>query len=385
MPTLGWIQETAIDRYLERGGLDHTCDPAPVVYTCPYCNSQCESKTELSLHISISHPIERPLLLINGQHALSEQSILNPLKHEEIETIHAQELRMAKNNGQKIECSLEELKDELTSNKTGYFEVELLNGRPGQELTVKSRYLFRISIPDEQSLAKIDEHFIRHLAVDGVTMGDVRRFADNCSLMEDALQYTDALAGYVTAVLVKDQRRGTGATLPLAKYKPKMQRSLFLLQGSGRPIARVICASVRFNLNDFGRDIPTSGSVVLDAANEFFSSIAQQRSQASGHGSTGKPIEIQRPICPIDNDSFEILELFRLICACGADAAHKNRVFEAAARRSLVETDFSKLAALAAYFSLQLGESEPARTILENISNDPVFGDWAQFHLEKAK
>ncbi len=84
MPTVGWIQETAVDRYWERGGLGDQYPPTPMIHYCAYCTRQFESTKELSTHISVDHPVERPVIFIGNRAALSEQTIRTPLSKNDL-------------------------------------------------------------------------------------------------------------------------------------------------------------------------------------------------------------------------------------------------------------------------------------------------------------
>src|SRR5436309_1212472 len=65
MPTLGWILETAEERFYERGG-DGMASHVPAKVKCPICDAEFDDLLALSWHVSDLHPLERPLLLIGG-------------------------------------------------------------------------------------------------------------------------------------------------------------------------------------------------------------------------------------------------------------------------------------------------------------------------------
>ena len=84
MPTVGWIQETVEDRYWERGGLADQYPPIPKIHYCPYCDNHYDTTGDLSTHISVDHPIERPVIFLGNRTALSEQTIRSPISKKEI-------------------------------------------------------------------------------------------------------------------------------------------------------------------------------------------------------------------------------------------------------------------------------------------------------------
>src|SRR5262245_3084008 len=64
MPTLGWILETAEDRFYERGGDEIAREPAKL--PCPICGATFDDALGVSWHVNEAHPLERPMLLVEG-------------------------------------------------------------------------------------------------------------------------------------------------------------------------------------------------------------------------------------------------------------------------------------------------------------------------------
>lgn len=382
MPTVGWIQETAIDRYWERGDLREQYPPTPKIFYCPYCTRHFESNGKFSTHISVDHPIERPLLLIHSRVAHSEQTVRSLLSRDAIEVTHVNRIRVSKDGEGSRECSPDELRMRISGNENGYYSITLSNSDADKERTVEANYIVRIKIVDEAELDRVDEHFIRALAIDDPTMGNVRRFSDACAKYSDADEYASALAVYVTSVLIKDQNENTRVSLPLFNYKEKMQQALETLHDFDRPIPRAICASIKFNLNDFRNPPLASGAVILDAANKFFAAVARGGTARLTSRTKMPDGAIELAACPIDRDSYDLLGMYRRLCGGNASRSLIAELSGPAIRRTLSDYDLSKLRVLTALAAIQADDAVAREPILEELINDPVFGNWAASQLE---
>ncbi len=381
MPTVGWIQETAIDRYWERGGLGEQYPTRPTIHYCPYCDEHYETIGELSTHISVEHPIERPVIFIGNRTAYSEQTIRYPIRKNDIDLTNVRRIRVSKDGGEYREMGAAALKEILANGRNAHYSINLINSGPDNERSVEANYILRIKIADKAELEAVDENFIRMLAIDDVKMGDVRRFSDACSRYLGADEYASALAVYVTGVLIKDQNESSGVSLPLSAYKDKMQQALDTLHDFDRPVSRAICAAIKFNLNDFRNPPLPCGAELLDAANAMFSAVARCIPvDLSKHGATREGVR-ELPACPIDRDSFDLLTIFDKTCNGENEDAHVAELFASASNRKLSYYDLSKLRVITA-LAASNSENHVLKTTLEDLVNDPVFGGWAESQLE---
>lgn len=381
MPTVGWIQETTIDRYWERGGLGEQYPPTPRVHYCPYCTGQFESTQALSTHISVDHPIERPVMFINNRAALSEQTIRAPIHKDDIELTHVTQIRVSKDGGRKVGSVSDELKTVLAASTTGHYSITLSNSDPKNKRAVEANYVVRIKIATQSDLDAIDEHFIRMLAVDDVRMSDLRRFSDTCASYPGADEYASALGVYVTGVLIKDQNAASGVSRPLSDYKDKMQQALETLHDFDRPVARAICASIKFNLNDFRTPPLPSGAELLDAANELFSGAVRGLAVQPTYTDDSLTGQLELPACPIDRDSYDLLGVLRKVLTDNVDASLVGELSASAVGRRLSDYDISKLRVLGALAAIQAEDTQALGPILQDLANDPVFGRWAEAQL----
>ena len=76
MPTVGWILETANDRYWEaRSKTAVGFRSPPPMYACSRCSKKFPSADELRRHFHVSHPLELPVLYLRGEPLLQDSVI----------------------------------------------------------------------------------------------------------------------------------------------------------------------------------------------------------------------------------------------------------------------------------------------------------------------
>lgn len=383
MPTVGWIQETAIDRYWERGEIG-TQFSALERHCCPYCTREFQSTGELGAHISVEHPVERPLMFLNGREALSEQTIRMPLRSSDIEFANVVSLRVSRNGGQVEIWAPSRLKRHLMSRDPAHYAITLTNKDPGDtRKPVDASYVVRIKVADETQVASVDENFIRILAIDDVRMSDIRRFAEACARFRDADEYASALAVYATGVLIKDQIESTGVTRPFSEYKEKMQQALDVLRAYARPVPAAICAAIRLNLNDFGTPPIPCGVEGLDRTNEFFWRVGRGGPDQHPERFVAKAGTGKRPLCPVDRATYELLHTYGQVATRLATGRPFDDLERGYSSGLLADYDRRKFNALFAAASLCTGKKMDALPLLKDLANDPVFGSWAEQRLKR--
>jgi hypothetical protein len=381
MPTVGWIQETAIDRYWERGGDGVAYTITPTTYSCPFCATIFETAVARATHISVHHPLERPVLFIRSRAVESEFAVRTSLRVQDVSCANCQAVNLVL-DGQSVPGLEPKLfTQQLTSRKQGFYEVTLENRRTIDGARSRAKYLIRVAIPKESSLSSIDGAFVRHLAIDHLGMTSVRRFGEACARITDAVDYLDALANYAIGVLIKDQDTASGATLPFAAFLDKFQAAIVILSDYPRPVAQTVAACIRFNLNDFSKFYSPTGVELLDEAMAVLrhlagASMAPPRTDKKTHG------KIILPACPIDRRTNELLALFaesRSAPRLSVETVHKfESVIEAGTTSDL---DRVKHQAILADAALRCGDVDSARLPLRALANDHSFGPWASSQL----
>ena len=276
MPTVGWIRETDEDRYWEARAADLNL-AAPARFECPFCSNVFDSEPDRATHISSVHPIERPVLFVNGQTAPSNISVRSLLNPSQISIANCTGISVVKDGAEHRYRSQKRFAVDLSSERRAFYQVTLENARVTDGARTAAKYRVRVAIANETTLNAIDAEFLRHIATDDLSTSGVRRFADLCSDFPDGGDYYDALADYAFGVLAKDQAGGT--TLKFERFRDKFSHALVVLSDYSRPVAQAVCASVRFNLNDFAHLHPLSGVQLLDSAIDFFTGLCADRHQ----------------------------------------------------------------------------------------------------------
>jgi len=376
MPTVGWIRETDEDRYWEARAADLN-SATPARFECPFCSDVFKSELDRATHISSAHPIERPVLFLNGQNAPSKFSLRTVLTPSQISIANCTGISVVKNGAERRYQSQKRFAADLLGERRGLYQVTLENSRIADGARTAAKYRVHVAIANETSLNTIDEEFLRYIATDDLRTSGVRRFADFCEVFPDAEDYYDALAEYAFGVLAKDQTGGT--TLTFKQFTDKFSYALAVLSDYSRPVAQAICASVRFNLNDFAHLHPPSGVALLDSAIDFFSGLCancQQRIHFAP-SRAGKKLTL----CPIDGVTEEILEAFSLLRG-KFDSSKVDGLASKIDRGTLSEFDRAKLRAIVSALYLRTKHKTLAKRNLRALEHDQMLGAWAATELE---
>jgi hypothetical protein len=115
--------------------------------------------------------------------------------------------------------------------------------------------------------------FIHTFNSEDVSLEKVGSFYE-ITRQEAASEYAEALADYVRAALIKDGDKRTGVSSRLHHYHDIQNRALGILQSFDRPVANLLCALMRFGLNDFSRWQEKTGVAKLDEANATLGPLA---------------------------------------------------------------------------------------------------------------
>jgi hypothetical protein len=381
MPTLNWILETAEERFYERGGDE--IERSPSRLPCPMCDIEFADPVALSWHVSDAHPLERPLLLVDGNPAPSSAVYSRPLDPTAILCANTTSIRVTCNGQALADPRPSDLAARLASERQAVFQIELENSRAEDDAKIKASYAISTSVPDPQELEAVDRLFADHLVVENPTLSEIRTFADAAARYSSADRYSDGLAAYVLGVLVKEGDAGGGATLPFDAFQAKMQRALAeLAPHRDRPIAQAVCATVQLNVNDVREPIPLAGDPALVGTLTWLQRLA------NGDLATPDPSLLDGnsliPVCPIDRDTHLVLRAYEDLRVRGV-APNSTTVREYAARAedsTLSAFDRTKLHAMLAAHLLVAGDDSGADPHLNALIHDPVFGGWAQSNLD---
>lgn len=382
MPTVGWIYEDSVERFLAGTTLvpDPT-GPLPERFNCPFCAASFESAKLRSNHLQATHVGQRPIILLHGREPTSHDTIRKMLPAGQIEFLNCTSIRRLR-SGDRGELLTPREATYLLSQSPRRIRLELLNNFEPSASPITQRYDLQFQVATTDQLDAVDRAFIQTLGRPDPKVSDVDNFLRRPESL-DASEYAQALAEYVIAVLVKDGDAKSGVRPQTRDYRPKLNSALRVLQWFDRPLSNLICGFIRLSSNDVGRSINVTGHVTLDAALCVLNDLSAGRSP---HLTVNVQLELDRgvPVCPIDNGTDRVIRrtrwlwnLHRLSSDVLAQLASELDL------EAIDPFDKIKLAALWAGRAVQLDHPKSAIKPLRELVGDPIFGQWARVKLEK--
>lgn len=167
-------------------------------------------------------------------------------------------------------------------------------------------------------------------------------------------------------------------TTPFFRYRDAYGAAQHVLADFRRPLAHLICAIIRFALNDFAHGEPPTRYWELDFTRALLNDPEQRRlptPPAAG--------DSRRAICPIDHGCGRVLHL----AAHLSSQTRWSRILSDECRRAAAsdvmdEMDRQKILAVWAVTAWRLGAREDAAEPLRQISAVHPFRRWAEPYLE---
>lgn len=239
MPTVGWIQETAIDLYWERG-LDNleSVKRTPPNFKCRHCNKIFKSKDARDWH-EIEHPIANPILLIKGNEVSnSTYKLTQKITPEDIECAFVNYFVI---NGIEVN-DINNVRQLLCQSQQQFFQIELC----GKEISKTIK--IDIQIPDQNKLIEVDKEFKRHFSSDNYKNTTITSFSESTEHLVGCEWYRDGLVKYIQGIMAKDQRT---ETIKFEDFSNRLNQSFSLLSVYNTPLAISICQLIKFIMNDF--------------------------------------------------------------------------------------------------------------------------------------
>lgn len=381
--TLGWIFEGDRDRFLS--ALDPTTPPGPALpsFQCPFCKECFPDREQLSSHVELVHVVNRPFVLIAGAEPGAEGVIRPRVATPSVETFNCTELA-AGFDGESIRpIRAAALARRLARVRRGTLRLRLTNLGDGLVQSVVQEYRLKVLAPDETDLADADGLFLKRLGAGGVNLENVGLFYET-TRDSIATEYAEALADYVRGVLLKDGDMQTGVSTHLHHYHDVHNRALNVLRAFDRPLAKLLCALMRFGLNDFSRWSEVTGFARLDHAYSLLGALAEYNGKPANEMAQPASVSTQVFVCPVDIDTDTVTRLARQATELPRWGSAAEEQFSALAERpSLDSFDRAKIRALWAVAALRLNADMSARRALMLLDGDPTFGAWASRNLQR--
>lgn len=374
MPTVGWIQDSALDRITDAFPFSRV---TPEALKCPLCAKLFPGRAELLSHLGIEHPMQRPLLRVGSQAGLDRFELRSPFAAEDIEAVSCTACEVSTNGRPAAAVSVTKLAQTLKQAGNATHVITLRNGRAVDEREAVAWVELQVAIPKQETLAEIDQQFIHYLAHDRIDIRMVDEFRRSVNPEAAAVEYLGALADYAVGVVIKEQRPAAGVGEPFAKFSEKFQSSRRHLENFQRPLAGAVVSLIDFNLNNF-RNGGLPQFPDLQNAHRFFWALTNTN-RVTGPA-VHKP-SATLSACPVDAVTAAIWDGLKPFPNV-PDLLDASPNLPGTTGTLLSEYDLAKLRALKASAALLLNHRVIARDHFRALRHDPKFGPWADSHLE---
>jgi hypothetical protein len=256
MPTLGWIQETGLDRLWERG-TEPGSSALPTRYTCRYCNQVFKSIAVREQH-ELEHPLLNPTMFYRDRELGATRLLINtPIQLGDIGARNVSKIEL---NGQPL-GSITELTQALKSVSRGFFSVTYANE------TLEKSLKIEVCIADPQQLAEVDQAFRAQFSTGSIADPLLEAFTASVKYCDTVSRYVDGLVRYLHGLKAKDH---LSDITTFEDFDKRFNQALDSLRDYTTPLAAAVRAVIRFNRNDFSLMQRASGLPDLDRTIAFF-------------------------------------------------------------------------------------------------------------------
>ncbi len=379
MPTVGWILEGSVERFWEARARPSRA--AAPVFVCKNCGRPFAGHNELMQHLAAAHPLPVPTLFIKGQPLLREVVLRFPFSAGDVAVLQCSEAAISIDGQPSHIVRPHELAAQLAKVRDAVINVELFNDRVQDGTRTRSEYNIRLRQADSGVLNRIDDCFLRILAVDEITHVAIAEFDATLPTSSPEREYGAALGDYAIGILLKEGRAAPQAPVDFAEYAAKMKGALEVLRQFDRPVALAVCSTIRFNLNDFHEyGLDGAGEVVV--AQSLFRSLI-------GLGTAAEALQpaamgrLRKPVCPVDYVTHLLLATACAL-ASGSPLLHgAERSLLEALERSVIQSDYdlAKSYLLRAEALIRQDRMSDAEPLLRRLRFDPTMKDYARNRL----
>jgi hypothetical protein len=338
-----------------------------VTYLCSICGSLFDSQDALFEHRFQNHPFKRPALMLGGIEITSpRQLIVKQLKSDEI--AFANVIRCFV-NGALVEAKY--LVEMLATKRCGLCNIVLENDG------VKSSYQLDFDVSEDAELKSVEQVFFEVFGSGILDLGRIDLFIDMTAKFKSTQRYVDGLSHYLYGILAKDQRGGT--QLDHSDYNTKFNQALDILRLFDRHLAKTIVGVVNFNQNVFdfsdGLFAAPKAQIAMLRFHSFMTGLVNTNKYLIPNTSVGL-----RQI-PLDFSTEKIYEWS--LMSIDELLRERKDLEHSLKSQSWVANDKFKVQMLLAELLVAIEEFPAAIRIAGSLSNDTVFGPWAQRILEK--
>jgi hypothetical protein len=379
MPTFGWVHEDAWEGFL--AGTEPAFEPGPPgppTFACPFCSLVLNRISDLQQHLASNHSIARPALLIDGKESEAVLTVRKRYSAANYLIVNATAVDLTVDSRHEPNIQPFELTHKLAGLSQATVHVILANSSEPLAPPVTSKYRIAFRIADPKVLGQVERAFYERLMDSSLTVSSISDFLADERCSGSGSDYAEGLAEYVLGVLVKEQPEGQDIGSSIARYRELFRASLQRLSPHRRPFAELLCAVMRFAINDFSKDHIDTGFWELNAATMMLKGPEQSSLVVQPITSPSR-----RRVCPVDHGTGRILALaVRLLGQDRWGAILGEECRQIADAGTLDIMDRQKALALWALTALRLGALQEASVPLAQLSATYPFSIWANPCLE---
>ncbi|HBO3958487.1 hypothetical protein P3C80_30755 [Pseudomonas aeruginosa] len=348
MPTVGWIQETGVDRLWERGSEPGT-SALPTSYACRHCSQVFETRAAREQH-ELEHPLPNPTLFFRDRELGSSRLLItSTLQADDIDARNISRLTL---NGRQLD-SVAELTQTLQSVTQDLFSLTYGNDALEKHLKIE------VCIASTQQLAEVDQAFRLCFAAGSLADPLLTAFSASVKHCNTVSRYVDGLMRYLHGLKAKDQQSDITT---FEDFDKRFNQAVDSLKSYNTPLATAVRAVIRFNRNDFSLLHSASGLPDLDRAIAFF------QGKALTSGTSASP-DAQ---LPVDQSTAFILTTLIPVFFDSSLAAFEERLAWLPAQcRSLQDT--SKLNYLCLRKAIAEDDTAASTRYRQKLRHDDVF------------
>jgi hypothetical protein len=385
MGFIDWICEPSAELRGQFFDAAYPLVPAPpLTFQCPYCRIALSSKEGLLRHTRTDHPLELPLLLIDGRIARTEEAFRSAVETTALDFQNCTRIEFSIGVDEYREVTKSQLLSTLALQSDSLIRVRITNERSVDQTQAKREHRLIFKIAPLEELKNIETTFISSMKDLPISISAAHTFwnlARDLWSHTASGDYANALANYLIGLAIKQGDPGANH-MRFELFKDKLMEALAVLQHIDLPLAHGLTGIIRLNLNEFGY-WPNLASVFpdLQAAGAFFHNPGETLA-----GKRRKPRGAIGPMskCPVDDLTEWIINVTLMILDGRTSTPSLYSILSPLLSLSpLAEYDRQKIHVLMAAMHLENNCPESAAQHFRSLRADVNFGTWAAKFFER--
>jgi hypothetical protein len=366
---------TGYIEFHEYSGLDDYV-PTPKTFACALCDGVFGTTDKLRRHRFERHPLQRPVLMINGKELGSHTfRITTKLS---VNDVLIESSERAFLNGEEI--TLELLPSCVVDLPIGVSILRLIQGGISAEFSLDVR------IASEEDLLGVEREFERTVKGRRLDLRAIDEFIVATKRYGSAITYCDGICSYLYGVLAKE--RAPDSSLVYADYLGKFSLAAEELSTYDRHLASTIASLIEFHFNHFEETFLLAGRARIGFAASRYNGwlkgelIENSFERGLGKNESGDALEMSVT-------DWETEEIARWAVSPLSSLQSEIGKMQEFLARDVSQYDVMKLNILLAEIYSHVGESELSKEHAKNLRNIPAVEEWAErkirFLTEKPK